>query len=174
MPKGQRLIPDRKKLVAIAYDIESRKIRLENCKDLLWPRFLLAFRLTTTTSKPQQKRGHTIYKTVLSKGCHFFILFAFCISKRTCAEKSVPEFLETIEEHDKSYQFKLDYKTIIAIRNWALEDGEVPGFVEFTDALIDLDITLVKRMLSQRGLQGTDSWTKVMSILFPDCTIPFR
>jgi hypothetical protein len=47
----------------------------------------------------------------------------------------------------------------------------VPGFVEFTDALVDLDIIHVKQMLSKRGLQGTDSWTKVMSILFPDCTI---
>jgi len=173
MPKGQRLIPDRKKLVAIAYDIESRKIRLEEHKGLLWPRFLRTFR--PTTSKWQQKRGHTIYKTALSKGHYFFILFVFCTSERTCAEKPVAEFLATVKEHDKSYQFNLDRRTIISFRNWAaLEEGEVPGFVEFTDTLLDPDITHVKRMLSQRGLQETDSWTNVMSILFLDCTIPFH
>lgn len=167
MANGPRRIPDRKKLVAIAHDIESREIQLENHKVLLLPRFLHTFRQTTETSKWPQKRKHTIYNTALSKGCHFFILFIWCTSERKCAEKSVAEFLKTVEENDKSYQFKLDRETIIAFRNWALE-AEVPSFSEFTDTLIDPDITLVKRMLSRRGLQGTDSWTNVMSILFPD------
>jgi hypothetical protein len=52
MPKGARLVLDRKKLIAIAHDIESRKTRLEHYKNLLWPRFLLTFRpMPTTTSK---------------------------------------------------------------------------------------------------------------------------
>jgi len=173
MPNGRRRIPDRKKLVAIAHDIESREIQLENHKALLLPRFLHTFRQTTTTSKWAQKRPHTIYNTALSKGCHFFILFIWCTSERCCAEKTVAEFLMTVEENDKSYQFNLDRETIIAFWNWALE-AEVPSFSEFTETLIDPDITLVKRMLSRRGLQGTDSWTNVMSILFPDCTIPLR
>ncbi|KAN0095711.1 hypothetical protein V8E51_016422, partial [Hyaloscypha variabilis] len=49
------------------------------------------------------KRGHTIYKTALSKGYYFFILFIFYILERIYIEKIVTKFLIIVKEYNKSY-----------------------------------------------------------------------
>jgi hypothetical protein len=191
---GKRSIPTTAKLRETARGIDqSHTIQLESHKEL---RRLFKFsfnfheaQITTSAKSPsamgkanwRTMRERTAYATALAKSCHFFVVFALCVSRRTSSEKAVIEFLEGVGQDTSSYQFTLNEETITLFRNWATADNyaAAPAFVNFINSIGSrvepyslADLEIVKRMLAARGLEGAPEAVQVMRIMFPNRMAP--
>jgi hypothetical protein len=186
---GKRSIPTTEKLLTTAHGIkQSHTIQLQSHKDLR-SRFSITFREPQTSPSPKAgrqakwrtRKQRSAYATALAKGCHFFIVFALCLSLRTSSERAVEEWLRGVGQDTSGYQFTLNEETVTLFRNWAIADNyaAAPDFANFIDSISpdakgysSADLETVQRMLAARGLEATPEEAQVMRILFPNCIAP--
>jgi hypothetical protein len=182
---GKRSIPTTARLLETARGIkQSHTIQLESHKDLR-SRLSFTFREPKTSRSPKAewrtKKQRSTYATALAKGCHFFVVFALCVSSRTSSEKAVDELLRAVGQDTGGYQFTLNEETVTLFRNWATADNyaAAPDFANFIHSISvgvegysSADLETVQRMLAARGLEATPEAAQVMKILFPNRIAP--